>query len=103
MVVRFHFERNTPAVANVDHARVFLARLDQHARPGRGKFAQLKPRIFVRTMLAPHHGEDAKLGEIRFALQDAFNALEFRRETVLKTSSGVMASGMVLQMVKFNF
>ena len=89
VIVRFHLEGDAPAVADVDDAGVFLARLDQHARAGRGKFAQFEPRIFVGAMLAPHDGKDAQLGEIRLALEDVLYALEFlRREAVLGDEFG---------------
>jgi hypothetical protein len=35
-------------------------------------------------MLAPHHGKDAELGEVRFVPEDFLNLLEFlRRKAVL--------------------
>ena len=41
MIVRFDLERDRQAIADVDHAGVFLARLDENVRPGGGEFFQL--------------------------------------------------------------
>ena len=37
------FERDCPAVANIDHARIFFAGFDQNIRAGRGKLLQFFP------------------------------------------------------------
>ena len=40
-------------------------------------------------MLAPHHREDAELGEVRLAAEDLLDALEFlRREAVFRDKFG---------------
>ena len=89
VVVRFHLEGDAPAVADVDHAGVFLARLDQHARAGSGELAQLEPRVLIGAVLAPHDREDAQLGEVRLTAEDGLDAREFiRREAVLGDEFG---------------
>ncbi len=75
----FDLECDRPPVADVDHTCVFFAGFDENIRSGRWKFSQLLPRIFVGAMLAPHDGENAELGEIRFAAKNLSNALEFLR------------------------
>ena len=83
VVVAFDLECDRPAVADVDHAGVFFACLDQNVRAGGRKFFQLSARIFVGAMLAPHDREDPQLGEVRFAAENFFDALVFfRREAV---------------------
>src|SRR4051812_4443187 len=72
----FDFERGRPAVADDDDACVFLSGLDENIRLRCWKFLQLAPRIFIRAMLAPHHGEDPELGEIRVAPENFFYAFE---------------------------
>ena len=49
MIVALDLERDGPAVADIDHAGVFLARLDQNVRPGRGKFLQLRAASSCRS------------------------------------------------------
>jgi hypothetical protein len=84
MIMAFDFECDCPAVANVDHSRIFFAGFDQNVRARRGKLLQFLPRIFVGAMLAPHHGKDAEFGEVRFAPEDFLDPLEFfRRKAVL--------------------
>jgi hypothetical protein len=45
-------------------------------------------------MLAPHHGEDAELGEVRRAAEDLFDALELvgRMPCFFTTSSVISGS-----------
>ena len=38
-----NFERDSPAVANVDHTRIFFAGFDQNVHAGRGKLLQFLP------------------------------------------------------------
>ena len=47
MIVALHLERDCPAIANIDNARVLFAGFDQDVWPGGGKFFQLFSRIFV--------------------------------------------------------
>ena len=79
MIVAFDLECDRPPVADVDHTCVFFAGFDENIRSGRWKFSQLLPRIFIGAMLAPHDGENAELGEIRFAAKNLSNAFEFLR------------------------
>ena len=84
VIVTFDLERDRPAIADIDNARIFFARLHENVRSGGRKFLQLFARIFVGTMLAPHHRENPELGEVRFAPENFFDALVFlRREPVL--------------------
>ena len=89
VVVAFHLEGDAPAVADVDDAGVFLARLDEHARAVGGEFPQFEARVFIRAVLAPHHGEDAQFGEVRRAAEDGLDARVFLgREAVLGDEFG---------------
>ena len=47
MIVALHLERDRPAIANIDNARIFFAGLDQNVWTGGGKFSQFFPRIFI--------------------------------------------------------
>ena len=83
VIVALDFERDRPAVADVDHAGVFFARPNENVRAGCRKFFQLAPRVFVGTMLAPHDRENSQLGEIRLAAENFLDAFVFfRRETM---------------------
>ena len=77
-------EGDSPSVADVDDARILLARLDQHAWSGRGELPQLRSGVLVRAVFAPHDGEDTKLFEARLTPKNHENFLVlFRGETVL--------------------
>ncbi len=79
-----HFERDCPAVANIDNPGIFFAGFDQNIWADGGKFFQLFPGIFIRAVLAPHDRENSELGEIRLATENFFDPLElFWSETVL--------------------
>ena len=82
--MRFDFERASPAIADVDDARV-LARPLHHAPAARRQPLQMHARRFVGAVLAPHHAEDAQLGDGRLApAEKLFDFLVFfRREAVL--------------------
>ncbi len=85
VIVALHLERHRPAIADIDHARILLARLDEDSRPGCWKFAQLLAGILVGTMLAPHHREDAQLREVRRPPEDRDDALVLlRREPMFR-------------------
>ena len=85
VIVALDFERHGPAVTDIDDARVFFTRFDENVGPARGKFFQFAPGVFVRAMLAPHHRENAELGEIWIAAENLFDALEFvRGQTVFR-------------------
>ena len=91
MVVRLDLERDRPSVAHVDDARVLLARPDEHPTETRGPADPLgreslkeRPRVLVRAVLRPHHGEDPELREGRIPLQVQAHLLEFlRKQAVL--------------------
>src|SRR5713226_5929299 len=84
MIVRLDLERASPAVADVDDARV-LARALHHAAAARRQALQVHARRFVRTVLAPHHAEDAQLSKRWLALSKQLLDLFvfFGRESVL--------------------
>src|SRR4029077_20150421 len=69
MIVRFDLESAGPAVTDVDNACVFSRPLE-HALAARGQALQVHARRFVGTVLAPHHAEDAELGESGLALSE---------------------------------
>src|SRR5690606_37203565 len=73
-VVALHLEDGTPAVTEVDHARVFTRPLNDLGSRG-GQLPQPHPRGFIGAVLRPHHREDAKLGQRRLAAQDFEQAL----------------------------
>ena len=74
VIVRLHLERHRPPVADVDDARIFLARLHEHERPRRREFPQLALGVLIRAVLAPHHREHAQLRDVRIAPEDALDA-----------------------------
>ena len=89
MIVALDFERDCPAVTNVDHTRIFFAGFNQNIWADGWKFFQFFPGIFVRAMFAPHDRENSQLSEVRFATEDFFDPLElFRREAVLLDEFG---------------
>jgi hypothetical protein len=66
VVVRLDFESTGPTVSDIDDAGIFSRSL-QDALAARGQPLQMDARGFVGTMFAPHHAEDAELGERWFA------------------------------------
>src|SRR5829696_3229230 len=76
MVVGFDLESGAPAVADVDDSGVF-ARWNDDALARRGQPPQMDARRFIRAVLRPHDGEDAKLDEGRLAPQKLYDACEF--------------------------
>jgi hypothetical protein len=75
MIVTLHFERDCPAIANIDNSGILFAGFDQNVWAGGGKFFQFFPGIFVRAVFAPHDRENSKLGEVRLATEDFFDPL----------------------------
>jgi len=69
VVVAFHLEDDGLAVADIHDARVFAGAAD-HLRALGGQGAQPFLGGFIRAMLVPHGGENAKLGEGWFAAND---------------------------------
>jgi len=66
MVVRLDLECRGVAVPDIDDTRV-LSRPHEDAVAGSRQLLQVLPRAFVGAVLAPHHADDAELGEIRIA------------------------------------
>ena len=62
VIVGFDLEGASPAVSDIDNARV-LSRTLQHSLAARGQAFQVHARRFVGTVLAPHDAEDAEFGE----------------------------------------
>src|SRR5882672_2079801 len=62
MVVRLDLERASPAIADVDDARV-LSRPLQHQLAARGQPLQVYAGRLVGAVLAPHHAENTKFGQ----------------------------------------
>ena len=84
MIVALHLERNCPAISNIDNPGILFTRFHQNAWAAGGKFLQFSSRVLVGAVLAPHHRENAELGEVRLATQYFFDPLElFRSEPVL--------------------
>ena len=69
VVVALDLEDDRLAVADIDDAGI-LARAADHARPGGRQGLQPDLRGFVGAVLAPHHREDAELGQVRRAAED---------------------------------
>ena len=65
-----HLEDDGLAVADVDHAGVLAGALD-HLRALGGQRLQPHAARLVGAVLAPHHREDAELGQRRLAAEDA--------------------------------
>ena len=79
VIVRLDLERHAEPVAHVDYAGVFLAGGDDDlGRPG-GEGLEQGPGVLVGAMLAPHHGENAQLGEVRLAAENLEDAFVFLR------------------------
>src|ERR1019366_2192525 len=83
MIVRLDLEGAGPAIADVDDARIFPGSL-HHATAVRGQPLQVHARGFVRAVFAPHHAENAQLGEGWLAAQRLQDAVVFfRRNSVV--------------------
>ena len=78
VVVALHLEHRGEAVADVDDSGV-LARPANHPRRLGGQRLEPFPRRLVRTMLAPHHREDAELGDVGLAPEDLDRAVVLGR------------------------
>src|SRR5262249_47658804 len=88
VVVRLDFESARPTITNVDDARIFAGAL-HHAAAARRQPLQVRARRFVGAVLAPHHAENAELGERRLAAQRLQDALVFLgRDAVLAQQFG---------------
>src|ERR1051325_1070101 len=78
MIVRLNFERDAPAVADVDNAGVFPG-WDHDAFSGRRQPAQVNGRRLVGTVFRPHDGENAELGKRRLASHQRLDAFKLWR------------------------
>src|ERR1700682_1846815 len=79
MIVTLDLEGDFPATANIHNAGIFFTGLHQNIGSGRRKFLQFFSRIFVRAVLAPHHGKDSELGKVWFTPKNFLYALKFLR------------------------
>src|ERR1700690_2218156 len=84
MIVRFDLEGAGPPISDVDDARV-LPRPLHDATAARRQPLQMHAGRFVGAVLAPHHAEDAQLGDGGLTTsKKLFNLLVFfRRKAVL--------------------
>src|SRR5580700_5049039 len=84
MIVRFDFEGAGPSITDIDNAGVLARPLDDAPAAGRQPL-QMHARGFVGAVLAPHHAEDAQLGDSRLASAEKrfYLLVFFRREAVL--------------------
>ena len=83
VVVRLDFEDGGQPVADVHHAGV-LARALQDLRAAGGQALEVDAAGLVGAVLAPHHAEDAELGEVGLAAEDFLDAgVLFGRQPVL--------------------
>ncbi len=78
VVVALDLEHGGLAVADIDDAGI-LARPADDARPCGRQAPQPFARGFVGAVLAPHHREDAELGEVGLASQDGDGARHIPR------------------------
>src|SRR5208282_16923 len=76
MIVRLDFERGDEAIADVYDPRVFARTLHDEFAACRQAF-QVHFARFVGAVLAPHHTENAELGDVGIAAQDLLNARVF--------------------------
>ena len=71
--MRFNFESSDQAVADVNDARVF-ARALHNELAARRQALQVNFARLVGAVLAPHHAEDAQLGDVWLAAEDLLDA-----------------------------
>src|SRR5260370_3241793 len=83
MIVRFDLEGGDQAVADIDDAGVFARALHDELAP-RGQALQVDFARFVGAVFAPHHAENAQLGNVRVAAKNLLYAgVFFGGEAVL--------------------
>src|SRR6516164_8312973 len=75
VIVAFHLERYSPAIADIEHPSVFLSRLNQNLGARRRKLLKFEPRVLIGAMFAPHNRKHPEFSEIRFSVQGALDAL----------------------------
>src|SRR5262249_55065808 len=78
MIVALDLEDRGVTIADIDDTGILAGAADD-ARASGGEPLQPLLGRFVRAVLAPHHREDAELGEIGYAAEDALGALELGR------------------------
>src|SRR5262249_16315200 len=76
MIVRFDFERGDEAVADIHHTRGFARALYDEVS-SRWEPLEVDFAGFVGAVLAPHHGEDAKFGDVGITAENLLNAPVF--------------------------
>src|SRR5260370_13680623 len=76
MVVRFDLEGGDEPVANVHNAGIFVRPLYDKLS-ARWQALQVDFARFVGAVLAPHHAENAQLGDVRLAPENLFYARVF--------------------------
>ena len=82
VVVRLDLEDDGEPAADVDDARVLLARLHAHGLAGGGEAAQERLRVLVAAVLAPERAEQPQLDAVGLAFNHADD------EVVLLTREG---------------
>src|ERR1700674_419496 len=83
MIMRFDFENSDQAVPDADDAHA-IARSLSDELSARGQALQMDFARFVGAVLAPHHAEDAQLGDVWLAPEDLLHArIFFGGEAVL--------------------
>src|SRR5262249_10133492 len=70
VVVGLDFEGNRQSVTDVDDTGVFFAGANEDLAGLGGKRLKQRATVLIRTMLAPHDGENAELSISRFAAED---------------------------------
>src|SRR5207244_2561486 len=76
VVMALDLEDDGVAIADIDDSGV-LARAADHLRAGGRQLLEPDFRGFVGTVLAPHCGDDAELGQVRGAAEDGAGAGKF--------------------------
>src|SRR5262249_50820477 len=76
VVMGFDFERGDEAVTDVDYAGVFAGAL-HHESAACGETLEMDFARFVGGVFAPHHREDAELGDVGIAPKDLPDARVF--------------------------
>src|ERR1700737_5526843 len=69
MIVRLDFEARHQAAANIHHTG-FFARSLYHNFSARRKPLEMHFAGFIRAGFAPHHAENSRLGDVRFAAEN---------------------------------
>jgi hypothetical protein len=78
MVMALDLEGNGVAVPHVHEPRVLGARLHQKPSAAAGEGLQLRDRILIAAVLAPHHRIDAEFGVVRGSAEHLVDPGVFR-------------------------